>query len=433
MAGFRPILVNAGWNLLGNVLPLLAGLVAVPFLVAHLGTERFGLLSLGWILIGYFSLFDFGLGRALTRMIAARSGVQADAELESLCSTGLALGSAAGLAGGVLVAGLAFFGNGWLKQGSPALIAEAQTALVIVGCGVLPTVAAAVLRGILEGFQRFKILNAIRVPAGVLLFAAPCISAAFTPRLDVAVATLVATRWLLLVVHALACRTSVRLSTAAVQRRWARPMLRFGGWLTVSNVVGPVIVYLDRFIIGALLPPNQLAYYAAPFEMVARLLVLPTSLTGALFPALASAQHHDAARAHALRRRALQLTAVLVLPAALIGVLLARPLLQLWLGEEFAQHGSLAMQILLVGFAFNALAQIPMVALHGHGLARATATLHLVELPIYAVFLYAMVSAHGLPGAAFAWSARGALDLVALSLMLRRAERQPALSSPTQA
>jgi len=210
-------------------------------------------------------------------------------------------------------------------------------------------------------------------------------------------------------------------------------MLRFGGWLTVSNVVGPVIVYLDRFIIGALLPPNQLAYYAAPFEMVARLLVLPTSLTGALFPALASAQHHDAARAHALRRRALQLTAVLVLPAALIGVLLARPLLQLWLGEEFAQHGSLAMQILLVGFAFNALAQIPMVALHGHGLARATATLHLVELPIYAVFLYAMVSAHGLPGAAFAWSARGALDLVALSLMLRRAERQPALSSPTQA
>ena len=74
-----------------------------------------------------------------------------------------------------------------------------------------------------------------------------------------------------------------------------------------------------------------------------------------------------------------------------------------------------------------------MVALHGHGRARATATLHLVELPIYAVFLYAMVSAHGLAGAALAWSARGALDLVALSLMLRRAERQPSsLSSPAR-
>ena len=433
MPGFRTILVNAGWNLLGNVLPLLAGLVAVPFLVGHLGTERFGLLSLGWILIGYFSLFDFGLGRALTRMIAARWTGQADAELESLCSTGLALGSAAGLAGGVLVAGLAFFGGAWLKQGSPELMAEAQAALVIVGCGVLPTVASAVLRGVLEGFQRFKTLNTIRVPAGVLLFAAPCISAALTPRLDLAVATLVATRWLMLVVQALACRSSVRMSVAAVQLRWGEPLLRFGGWLTVSNVVGPVIVYLDRFVIGALLPPNQLAYYAAPFEMVARLLVLPTSLTGALFPALASAQHHDVAQAHALRRRAFKLTALLVLPAALIGVLLARPLLQLWLGEEFAQHGGLAMQILLVGFAFNALAQIPMVALHGHGLARATATLHLVELPIYAVFLYAMVSAHGLAGAALAWSVRGALDLVALSLMLRRAERQPLLASPTRA
>ena len=39
MSAFRPIVVNAGWNLLGNLLPLLAGLVAVPFLVAHLGTD----------------------------------------------------------------------------------------------------------------------------------------------------------------------------------------------------------------------------------------------------------------------------------------------------------------------------------------------------------------------------------------------------------
>ncbi len=426
MPTFRPILVNAGWNLLGNVLPLVAGLAAVPFLVAHLGAERFGLLSLAWILIGYFGLFDFGLGRALTRMVAARWAGRADADVNSLCSTGAVLGGVAGLAGGLLVAAVALFGDVWFRNWSPALMEEARRGLVIVGLGVLPTVLTAVLRGVLEGVQRFKVLNAIRMPAGVLLFAAPCLSAWFTPRLDISVATLVATRWLVLLAHALACRSSVQLSLAAAAKAWVRPLFAFGGWLTVSNVVGPVIVYLDRFIIGALLPPQQLGYYAAPFEMVSRLLVLPTSLTGALFPALAQAHGRGAGEAHALRSQAMRLTALLVLPVALIGGLAAEPLMRLWLGDEFAANGTRAMQILLVGFAFNALAQIPMVALHGHGMARATATLHLIELPIYVVVLYALVSTRGLEGAALAWSARGTLDFVALSLMLRRAERATA-------
>ncbi len=434
MSGFRSILHNAGWNLLGNLMPMLTGLLAVPYLVKQLGTERFGLLSLGWILIGYFGLFDFGLGRALTKMVAERwRGGRDDPALESLCSTGLAMGCAAGLAGGVLVALGAFSSALWFTGWSPALLDETRSALVIVGAGVLPTVGAAVLRGVLEGYQRFKGLTAIRVPAGVLLFAAPCLSAYFTPRLDAAVAALTLTRWLMWLAHGLMCRTSVRLSVAAVQRQWVMPLLRFGGWLTVSNVVGPVIVYLDRFIIGALLPPNQLAYYAAPFEMVSRLLVIPMSLTGALFPALASAQSRDGPQARALRRQAFLLTGAIVLPAALIGGLAAAPLLRLWLGEEFAQHGARAMQILLIGFAFNALAQIPMVAMHGHGLARQTATLHLVELPLYALFLYAMVQGHGLEGAAAAWSARGALDMIALSCLLRRAERPGAAVAVTSA
>jgi O-antigen/teichoic acid export membrane protein len=424
MTDFRPIVANAGWNLLSLSLPLLAGLVAVPFLVKQLGAERFGLLSLGWILIGYFGLFDLGLGRALTKMVAERWTGQPDSALDNLCSTGLALGATAGLAGGLLVAAVACTSKVWLEGWSPTLLDEARIAMVIVGAGVLPSVGAAVLGGILEGFQRFKALTAIRMPAGVLLFAAPCLSAWFTPRLDIAVAALTLSRWMILLAHLALCRATVQLSWSNVQfRDWTRPLMHFGGWLTVSNVVGPVIVYLDRFIIGALLPPTRLAYYTAPFEMVSRLLVVPMALTRALFPALANAQGNDTAQARTLRGKAFKLTAALVLPAAMAGIVVAHPLLKLWLGDEFALHGNRAMQILLVGFALNALAQIPMVAMHGHGLARQTATLHLVELPLYALLLYAMVRAHGLEGAALAWSARGALDLVALNLLLRRAER----------
>ena len=65
---------NTLWSLLGQGAPLLAALVTIPVLVRNLGTERFGILTLIWMVIGYFSVFDLGLGRALTKLVAAKLG-----------------------------------------------------------------------------------------------------------------------------------------------------------------------------------------------------------------------------------------------------------------------------------------------------------------------------------------------------------------------
>src|SRR6267142_4982553 len=58
-------------NLLGQVAPLLAAIFTLPRIIEGLGTDRFGVLSLAWVVIGYFSLFDLGLGRALTQVVGA--------------------------------------------------------------------------------------------------------------------------------------------------------------------------------------------------------------------------------------------------------------------------------------------------------------------------------------------------------------------------
>ncbi len=61
---------NGMLNLVGQVLPLAIGLVVIPILVRDLGVERFGVLALIWLIVGYFSLFDFGLGKAITLVVA---------------------------------------------------------------------------------------------------------------------------------------------------------------------------------------------------------------------------------------------------------------------------------------------------------------------------------------------------------------------------
>nr|MDQ6925886.1 hypothetical protein [Candidatus Eremiobacteraeota bacterium] len=63
---------NVGLNLAGWLLPALSALVAFPVLLHSMGAERFGLLSLAWTIVGYFSAFDLGIGRALTQALAVQ-------------------------------------------------------------------------------------------------------------------------------------------------------------------------------------------------------------------------------------------------------------------------------------------------------------------------------------------------------------------------
>ena len=55
---------NTIWNLLGQVLPMMAGLVTLPVIIRGIGLDRFGVLSLAWIVVGYLGLLDLGIGQS---------------------------------------------------------------------------------------------------------------------------------------------------------------------------------------------------------------------------------------------------------------------------------------------------------------------------------------------------------------------------------
>src|SRR5262245_26113094 len=66
----RAMARNSVWNLFGQVLPLLVAAVVIPILIRRLVLDRFSVLTLAWALVGYFGLFDLGLGRALTKVVS---------------------------------------------------------------------------------------------------------------------------------------------------------------------------------------------------------------------------------------------------------------------------------------------------------------------------------------------------------------------------
>jgi dTDP-4-dehydrorhamnose 3,5-epimerase len=413
---------NTIWNLLGQLLPMTVGVVAIPPLVRSLGVDRVGVLSLAWIVIGYFSLFDLGMGRALTKLVADKIGGNDEASIPPLAWTSLALMLALGVLGGLITLGIA----PWLVYRAlkvpPALQLETLRSFQLLAASIPLVTVTSGLRGILEAQQRFRVLNFIRIPTSIFSFAGPLFVLPFSHSLVPIIVVLMIGRLLGALAHLLACFHALPAlrHNMAMRCSVVAPLIKFGGWMTVSNVLGPLMVYADRFLIGALLSVGAVAYYTTPFDLVGRLSFIPAAVTGVLFPAFAASLSTNRERAALLSARGVKYIFLAMFPVILVTVTFAPDGLRLWLGPVFASHSQSVLRWLATGFFINALANVPFVLIQGAGRPSLTAKLHMLELPLYIGAVWMLTRRLGIEGAAIAFTARVVLDTVVLFFLADR-------------
>ena len=53
------------FSFVGLSFPILIAIFTIPTFIEELTREMFGILTIMWAVVGYFGLFDLGLGRAL--------------------------------------------------------------------------------------------------------------------------------------------------------------------------------------------------------------------------------------------------------------------------------------------------------------------------------------------------------------------------------
>jgi len=403
---------NTLLNLLGNLLPIAISIVAVRLLVDGLGTERFGLLNLAWIIIGYFSLFDLGLGRALTKLVAERLESARRDEIPDIFRTTIVLMLIASSIGGGIAAALTpwFVGSVLHLQGE--LRHEGVQSFLVLAAAIPWVVVTAGLRGYLEAFQRFDLVTAVRVPMSMFSYVGPLLVLPFYQSLTPVVVVLMAGRVIGTIVHFGLC---LKLSPELLQT-WnvsfanIGELFRFGGWLTVSAIVGPFMIYMDRFLIGAYLSITAVAYYATPYELVSRFALLSGALAGVMFPAFATSYIQDIHEARRLYLRSVKYLALALFPVALGCIVFAYDGLLVWLGVEFAVNSALVLRILSIGMWMNNLALIPFSLIQAAGKPDLSAKIHIVELPFYLILLIWLTNSFGIVGVAIAWTLRALID-----------------------
>lgn len=418
------------FNLLGNVLPILVAVVAFPTIAHFAGLDRMGVLTVVWSFLGYFGFLDFGLSRVVTRRVAlAAARGKLDAELVQLRGFALWYGLPALVVITLALYLLKFAFARWFPVG--ALGQEFSDGWLWLAICVPITLVTNWLRGALEGVERFARVNLLRTVFGAWNYAGPAVTVLYAPRLDAMIASLVIGRFLAMLGHFLACVQSERgivLGPAPRVKGAGAAFIEEGGWITISNLIGPLMVYSDRLVLAAMLSPAIVAVYATTQEVVFRVSVIPAALAGALFPRFSGVGDVDPDSAPVpLYQRSIRLIAAIMLPLCVFAAVASYDALSIWLGKDFSIQGYRVVGILAIGIFINSIAYFPFAWLQGSGRSQTIASLHLLQLPVYAVALYLAAKYAGVEGAAWVWSGRLTVDCIMLLVMATRRQLGSAL------
>ncbi|GKW23599.1 putative O-antigen transporter [Pectobacterium carotovorum subsp. carotovorum] len=409
------LIKNTLYNLCGFAVPSIIAIPALGLLSRYLGMELFGVFTLAFAIVGYASIFDVGLTRTVIREISInRENVSEQRKIISTSSISvLMLGGLAG--GGIFLYSSQIAG---IIKVSDVFFNDVKESFQLLSLLVPIFLLNQIWLAYLEGLEKFGNINIQRIISSSCISALPALAVLIEPTLKSATIGLVCGRVISLFLGFFSCRKFILESKFIFYKETFSRLVKFGGWITISNIISPIMVYFDRFVISNLLGANKVAFYTAPSEGVSRLLNIPFALSRVLFPKLSSCYNkEDSKKLEKLSYLILIFTCGFIV---FLGVFFSEKIMTIWMGSAFSGEPANILSILLIGFFFNSLAQIPFAQIQARGHAKWTAALHGVEILPYLLLLYLLTVNFSLYGTAIAWTIRVTVDFLLLYILSRK-------------
>jgi O-antigen/teichoic acid export membrane protein len=401
---------HALYNIAGPVLQVAIAFVSVPVYLKLLGIDRYGMVVAMLLLTTYLGLFDAGASKAVAfRFAAAETPERRFSAFTSTLAIALLISSfAAGLA---FLAMRAVFMPLLFATSNAVLNAEVLGAATVALLTVPFSTTSTVVTGALDGQARFAVSNLLSIAAATGQLVGPILCVlAFGPSVTVAFGGILASR----IVIALA-GVAIVLSGGATRRSApfdvgeAKIALRFGGWMTVTNLVSPILNSIDQLILTATAGVAALPHYSIPLGAIARASIIPGGIARTLFPHLASSSLDQA---NAAANDTAQAISAIMTPLCLIGFVWLDIALWIWLGASLEPTMTVIGRIGLLGIWALSFSQVPAVLAQARGRAHLIAFVHVGEVVPYMAAMYLAASTFGPIGAAAAWTARCCVDAV---------------------
>lgn len=415
------LLKNSLLSLVFQVFPSLVGLVSIPLLIRLLGIERFGLLTLIWVVVGYFSIFDLGISRVLTKLVADEEGKSSrNSVLPYIIGNGLSWLCVLSFTGTLIfLFGSKILAEHFLKT-SDELFIESVKASIILGLS-LPFVSLnSAVKGILEGKNQMTKSGFLQTLIGLNSFLSPIIGCSILGgNLPVAVGSITFGRLVLFMVYfkSLIKHQNIRWN---VNNSYTRMIFSQSQWIALGNIVSPLMAYMDRLLLVRFTGAIAIAYYTTPFEVVSKLWLIPSALTRVAFPNFAKFIHDEKLLLENYKMCQI-LIHLLLIPISVGLITFKKEILSIWLGPEFAVNSNEILAILSVGIFINCLNWAGWALLQAGKDISLTGKFLMIEVVFYGMGFYYFVTHWGATGAAVLWSLRMLLDFLLIQFWLKKA------------
>jgi len=355
MKQLRPILIkNAAFNVLRGCAAALALLALPHFLTRELDPPRFAAWSLMLQIAAYASFLDFGLQTAVARFVAQALELEQEDRRDRLIETSFVLLSLAGALAFTVIA-VVIAGAGHFFHGVPsAMLGEFQLAALLLALGAALALPLSTFSGMLIGMHRNEVpslaIGGGRA-AGVVLAILVAQRTHSLVALALCIAGTAVLGGLAQIPFTARLMPSLRRLKPRMDRALLAELLRFCGGLAVWNFGMLLVSGLDLTVV-AHFQFAAVGYYAVGASVIALMAGVDNSILSAfLTPQAALHARGETARLAMLLRRTTFGNSLLNFLFVLLAILLAHPLLRLWVGEAYAAKALPVLLILAVAQA----------------------------------------------------------------------------------
>jgi len=390
--------VGSSWFALG--LNILLGIFLTPYILHRLGDAAFGL----WILIfsatGYYGLFDLGIRSSIIRYVAKYTATDAQDELNRLVNTAMFSYAAIGLVT-MAITGIASFYVTTIFRIPGEFGGTARWLLLMVGTSVSLGFPLGVFGGILEGLQRFYLLNFTSV-SSMLLRALLIVIALRHGRGLLTIAFITVSLPLLggLINGAVVFRhLRLRLGVSFVSRSSLRQIASYGGTTFLIIVAGRLRFKTDALVIGTFLSATAVTYFTIGSRMVDYATELVHSMAQIFVPM--SSQSDALGDLNRLRKIFVagnRMCALVIFPVCAIWVILGKSIIEVWVGAHYVAASYPVLLILLFPSTVMLMQTASSRVLFGMGKHQTLAKVTLVEGIANLVLSVVLVRRFGIVG-----------------------------------
>ncbi|MCX5700366.1 MAG: oligosaccharide flippase family protein [Candidatus Omnitrophica bacterium] len=410
---------NTTWNLFGQGCLFLVVFFSTPFIIRTLGVNLYGIYAFVSVIIGYFSFLQLGLGAASIKYISQYLAAKEEEKIRSIFWVCLFTNIFLGLVGmGIIFLSAPFLVGRFLKM--PQELKETCIFVLKAGSfGFLIALIQSAVAGAIQAAGRFDTLNRVSVLFGTL----QALTAVAILKMGFSIKGMIISN---LVVSAVAVYV-YWLNTKKIYPFLRNPfwdgkalikLFKFGSFVTVSSVVNPILLNIEKIILTSMRSVASLAYYSVPFSLVDRLTMIRSSFSAVLFPAFSSLQDSYEAKKSEVNKdlhfRSTLYIIFLYSFFALFFLYFGKDFLKVWLGSDFANNSTKALVILAFAGLINACAAPSMNALQGMDRPHLPAIFHVFETVLYIPLALILIYKFGTTGAALAWFLRVLLDMLLL-------------------